>query len=140
MQPFRILLTFISMMIYVCHGRRHSKDDNHRRELGDNDHKHGPHFHDVNYHVHDPKDEAHMKKRKHWLETKDLPQWERDLDAKKRHIDYLRRQEKKDSRLVEWEKGEKRYSDDKEIKENSKKIVCFQYFNYIIYIGILNLF
>ena len=35
---------------------------------GDNDHKHGPHFHDINYHVHDPRDEAHMKKRDFWLQ------------------------------------------------------------------------
>ena len=91
--------------------------------VGDNDHKHGPHFHDVNYHAHDPKDEGHMKKRDHWLEELEKTPEQRDNDKHERRSEMIRHEARKERREHEYEEEHGRFSSDDEKAAANQKIV-----------------
>lgn len=121
------VFTFFLVLILLCApltiaARRHRHNKYHR-DLGDNDHKHGPHFHDINYHVHDPADEAHMKKRDNWLKELEKEPDQRAHDAHERRSEQRRHELRKDLREREYKKGTGRFSDDDEKAAKNQKIV-----------------
>ena len=106
-------LAYFLYIVYPCHVY----------DLGDNDHKHGPHFHDVNYHVHDARDEAHMKKREHWLEQLEKTPEQKEHNKHERRSEMLRHEARREQRQHEFEEEHGRYANDDERAETNKKIV-----------------
>ena len=106
------MLTFLIVLCFACID-----------VLGDNDHKHGPHFHDINYHVHDARDEAHMKKRDHWLDQLDKTPEQKEHDKHERRSEYLRHEARREQRQHEFEEERGRFSNDDQRAEKNKKIV-----------------
>lgn len=119
---FHILVLILAFIFVVYVDSKHLRGRN-RRNLGDNDHKKGPHFHDLNYHAHDPRDEARLKKRSHWLNELDKDPLQQKRDADRRYTERLRREEKKEEREYESKYAKGRYADDDHKSEINQKIV-----------------
>jgi hypothetical protein len=60
-------------------------------------------------------------KYKHWLQTKDLPYFEKVQEAAGRNTEYSRRQHQEEERERAWKQHKGRFADDDEVAEKSLK-------------------
>jgi Skp family chaperone for outer membrane proteins len=68
--------------------------------------------------THDQKEQ----KYKHWLATKDLPEFEKTQEYARRNTDYSRRSNQKEERMEKWKDHTGRFSDDPETAEHELKV------------------